>query len=253
MRFFFITALFLVLTVSLFPVIDATSASNEKLIVVTEYWAPFRIKDDTEKYGFKGIDIDILKGLAQHLNTEIDIVRCPFARALELVKNGYADIIPGIAFTDNRAEFIEYVYPAYFSVGPVFYTQKGRGHMIQEYRDLYECKIGYSINSAYFEPFNSDQKLEKTGISTEEQLVKMVALGRIDVVVGTNPNFAYDIKQYGLKDKLEQTVYIPAEKTAIFFGLSRKHQNSQLKKNIGEYLNTIIDNGVLAKIIQKYQ
>lgn len=121
------------------------------------------------------------------------------------------------------------------------------------YNDLYQFKIGYSLHSAYFEPFNSDAKLHKIGISTEEQLVKMVALGRIDLIIGTNPNLAYDIKRYGFKDKVEQVNFMPPKTTPVYIGLSKKYENALLKKKIDDYLKQMINNGELKQILEQYQ
>ena len=230
-----------------------TCLADEKLLVVTEVWPPFRIASPDSKYGFTGIDIDILEGLERHLNLKIEIQRHPFARALEMIKTGYADLTTGVAYTDQRATFISYVPTPYYAVRPVFYAQKGLGHLTKVYDDLYKFKIGYSLHSAYFEPFNSDLKLMKEGVSTETQLIKMIALGRIDLIIGTNPNLAYDIKIYGLKDKVEQTHYTPSPKTPVYIGLSNKHTKTSLGQKIDDYLKQIIDNGKLKQIVEKYR
>jgi len=226
--------------------------SRKKLIAVTEEWPPFRIQSQGSKHGFVGIDIDILERLAVVLNREIEVQRHPFARALEMIRTGDADIIPGVAHTEKRAAFILYVPTSYFEVGPVFYTQKGRGHLVRDYEDLYRFDVGYSLHSAYFEPFNSDGRIRKIGVSTEEQLVKMVALNRLDITIGTNPNLAWDIKRYGFKDKLEQTHYIPTQKTPIYFGLAKGAGYGELQLKIDSYLKKIIANGELQQIIDAY-
>lgn len=244
-------ALFIILADSL--LIPVAGHCTEKLIAVTEVWPPFRIEAPESERGFRGIDIDIVDRLAEYLDIEIEIQRHPFARALEMIKTGEADLITGIAFSETRDEFIVYIPTSYFAVGPVFYTQKGRGDRIETYDDLYGLKIGYSLHSVYFEPFNSDEGLNKIGIPTEEQLIKMVALNRLDATVGTNPNLAYDISRYGLKDRVEKTHYIPADKTPLYLGLSQKHQDSELKNKIDEFLGQLLQSGEIIKIVSTYQ
>lgn len=236
-----------------FLFLPADCLAGRKLIAVTEIWPPFRIVSAESKHGFIGIDIDILEGLEKYLDLDIEIQRHPFARALEMIKAGDADLISGVAYTDKRGVFIDYVPTSYYIVHPVFYSQKNYGHLVKKYDDLYKFEVGYSLNSAYFEPFNSDFKLHKVGISTEEQLIKMVALGRIDLIIGTNPNLAYDIKRLGFKDKVEQAHFIPQHKTPVFIGLSKKHNNKNLQQKIDTYLKQIIDNGELEQILKKYQ
>lgn len=231
----------------------AAFSSEEKIIAVTEVWPPFRIDTPDAEYGLTGIDVDLLKKLENEYGLEIEIQRHPFARCLQMIKTGEADVVTGIAHTEERAEYIHYVPTSYYSVGPVFYTQKGRGNLIKNYNDLYKFKVGYSLHSAYFEPFNSDTKIPKVGVSTEKQLVNMMVLGRLDTIIGTNPNLAYDIKKYGVSDKVEQTQYLPEQQTAIFFGLSRKKNNTKLFQQINNYLQKITETGEIQLIIEKYQ
>lgn len=247
------TAINLVFLTLFISITGHTSFAKETLIAVTELWPPFRIDDAESGYGFTGIDIDIIQDLEKYLDVRIEVQRHPFARALEMIRDGSADIIPGVAHTKERAEFIDYVPTSYYSVGPVFYTQRGKGHLVKTYNDLYNFEIGYSLHSAYFEPFNSDNRLKKIGVSTEEQLIKMVALNRLDITIGTNPNFAYDIKRYNLKDKLEQTSYVPDVKTPLYLGLSKSPANRQLLSKIDTYLQEITVNGRLAEITSKYK
>jgi len=142
-------------------------ADDKTYIADFETWAPFRIADSSSPGGFKGLDIEILNEISEKLNIKIQVRRSPWARSLENIKTGNSDIITGVAYTDERAEFIDYIEPSYYSVNPVFYVQKGKGHLIKNYNDLYSYSIGYSIKSAYFEPFNSDRKLKKVELSTE--------------------------------------------------------------------------------------
>lgn len=104
---------------------------------------------------------------------------------------------------------------------PAFFVQKGKGHLIQRYADFYNFTIGYSRNSAYFKPFNSDTALKKNAVTTEIQIVKMLAHGRLDAIIGTDSNVKYDIAKLGLKEKIEPAHYIPDEKTQLFIGISK--------------------------------
>jgi len=245
-KLFFITACLFIY----FPIVGFAAG---KLVTAVDIWPPFRIASPNAKYGVTGIDVDILEGLEKYLNMSIEIERAPFARTVEMIKTGDIDLISSVSYTDKRNKFILYVPTSYHTVVPVFYTQKGRGHLVQVYEDLYKFTVGYSLGSAYFEPFNSDTKILKYGVSSEEQLIKMLALGRFDIIIGTNPNIAFDIKIYNVKDKVMQTQFIPEDNTPIYFGLSRKHNNTNLQVQIDDYLKSIIINGELNQILKKYK
>ncbi len=238
---------------ALFPLalLTAQTPAVRTLVVVNEAWPPFRVTDADHRFGFRGIDTDMLELMEAELGVRVSFERHPFARCLEMIKTSKADIITGIAKSAEREAYIRYVPTSYFTVGPVFYTQKGKGALVKTYADLYGKKIGYSLNSVYFEPFNSDIKLTKVGISTELQLIQMLALGRIDLTIGTNPNIAYDIREQGLSDKLEQTLFIPEQKTPIYIGLSERA--ADLIPRIDAFLATLIKSGRMQTIAAKYR
>ena len=228
-------------------------ADDNIYIADFETWAPFRIADSSSTSGFKGLDIEILNELSERLKIKIQVRRSPWARSLENIKTGESDIITGVAHTDERAEFIHYIEPSYYYVTPVFYVQKGKGNLIKNYNDLYSYSIGYSIKSAYFEPFNSDTKLNKVEISTEAQLIRMLVLGRVDVIIGTNPNLAYDLLQARESSKVEPVLYTPPKTTKLYIGVSKKSKLITRRKEIEKVLKDMIKSNRIKKIMANYR
>lgn len=228
-------------------------AANGRLIMVTEEWPPFRINDQQSPSGFRGIDIDIIEKLSAELGVAIEIQRHPWARALEMMRNGQADMVTGAARTAEREEFMYYIPVSYCAVRPVFYARKGRGRQVRSYQDLYGKKIGYSLNSAYFEPFNSDAKLDKVGLSTEQQLLQVLALNRLDLVIGTDPNISYDTARLGYGEQIEPAAYAPPDKTELFITLSRKSPAMTLAPKIEQALRKLIDQGAIEAIQERYR
>lgn len=244
----------LLLTAILFTSTLITVYANDKTYIADfEAWAPFRIVDSSTPSGFKGLDIEILNELSDKLKIRIQVRRSPWARSLENIKTGESDIITGVAHTDERAEFIHYIEPSYYYVTPVFYVQKGKGNLIKNYNDLYSYSIGYSIKSAYFEPFNSDTKLNKVEISTEAQLIRMLVLGRVDVIIGTNPNLAYDLLQTGVSASVEPVLYTPPKVTKLYLGLSKKSQLKTRKIEIEKVIKDMLTNNRIKKIMTNYR
>jgi len=229
------------------------SSQNNRLVMVTEQWPPFRINDETSPSGFRGIDIDIVKKMEEELGMTIEIQRHPWARALEMMRNGQADMITGAARTTEREIFMHYIPASYFAVRPVFYTQRGKGQFIRSYQDLYGKSIGYSLHSAYFEPFNSDTKLNKVGLTTEPQLLQVLALNRLDLVIGTDPNLSYDRARLGYLESLEPTAYQPIDKTELFVTLSKKSKALELAPEIERILRKFLADGTIDEILKAYR
>ncbi|MBW1898484.1 MAG: amino acid ABC transporter substrate-binding protein [Deltaproteobacteria bacterium] len=227
-------------------------AKMNEIIIATEVWPPFRIADKTSEYQYSGIDLDLLKEVTKRLNVTFKIKHLPWARCLDFMKSGKADIITGLAYTPERAQYIRYSAIPYYVASPAFYLQKGKGHLIKKYEDLNPFTIGYSINSAYFEPFNSDKALKKFGVSTEVQLIKMLAYGHIDVIIGTDCNVEHDIAKLGLKNKIEKAHYIPDKKIELYIGISKKSEFSKRYDELNRIIKELVETGSVDKISKKY-
>jgi polar amino acid transport system substrate-binding protein len=223
------------------------------MIMVTEEWPPFRITDEKSPVGFKGIDIDIIDKLSKSLGIALEVQHHPWARALEQIRNGQADIITGVAYNKERESFMYFIPVCYYSVQPIFYVRRGKGVLIQSYSDLYGPSVGYSINSLYYEPFDSDNQIKKTGLSTESQLLKLLALGRLDIIIGTDPNISYEIGELGYNDVLEPAAYQPAEKTELFIAISRKSPAMARVKEIQQVIQRMMGDGTIKTIINSYR
>ena len=242
------SCLFSLLTVSGF-----TQSPVNKLIMVTEEWPPYRMNDPISPSGFSGIDIDLTLALEKELGIPIEIQRHPWARALAMMDAGQADLITGIARTPEREAYMAYIFPSYSAVRPVFYAPKGRGSEIQTYNDLYGKTIGMSTHSAYFEPFNSDIRLNKVNLSTEIQILNMLALQRIELAIGTDPNMSYDVARLNHGDKVEPTAYQPETNTPLYIALSRNSLAMSMYSQIERALQTLLENQTIEEILSKYR
>lgn len=237
----------------LFMPVSILIPQSPPLIMVTEVWAPYRMNDAAGTYGFAGIDIDLMTALEKKLGRTIEIRRVPWARALDMMRQGQADMITGIAWTQERAEYMNYVPTSYSEVRPMFFTQKGNADTVKSYEDLQGKTIGKSTHSAYFEPFNSDTSLQKVSISTEAQILRMLSLGRIDLAIGTDPNLSWDVVHLGYKDLVEPTTWQPDPRTPLYIAFSKKSAASNLVDSVDRSLKEMLEDGTLRAILLRYR
>jgi len=176
----------------------------------------------------------------------------PWARCLESMRTGEGDLITGLAYTQQRAAHIRYSVLSYYTVSPAFYTISGQGHLIREYKDLYRYNIGHSHGSAYFEPFNSDQRLSKTGVPTEDLLLRMLLQGHLDVIIGTDANVSYDLARKGLKGRIEKVAYTPVSLTELFMGISRKSAFMSRADELDRVLGILVRTGVIDRLAERH-
>lgn len=240
-----------VVVLILVPAVHAGIA-GQPIEVVIEIWPPFRIGDAQTPESIRGIDIDVLNLLTERLGVTYRIQRLPWARCLIFMETGEADLISGLAHTPERARYIRYSVIPYHTVSPAFYVRTGNAGRIRGYADLAPLTIAYSLKSAYFEPFDSDGELYKIGVSTEKQLLLMLAAGHVDTIIGTDANVAYDMAAMGLGDEIEQAVYRPDHHTDLYLGISRGSPLMERAGEIDRILKEIVQGGEMDAILGNY-
>ena len=231
----------------------AAAAQPARLVMVTEVWPPYRMDDPASASGFSGIDVDLMAALEARLGLPIEIKRVPWARALEMMRAGQADLITGIAWTAERATYMTYVPTSYSSVRPMFYAPRGKGAAVKSYDDLYGKGIGMSTHSSYFPRFDADGALDKIPLSTEEQILQMLSLGRLGLAVGTDPNLGWDIARLGLRELVEPTAWQPEERTPLYLALSMKSPAAALAGRIDAAVKAMLADGTIERILAKYR
>jgi polar amino acid transport system substrate-binding protein len=95
--------------------------------------------------------------------------------------------------------------------------------------------------------------LNKVGLSTEVQILQMLALGRIDLAIGTDPNLSWDMARLGLKDKVEPTAWQPDYRTALFVAASARSPAAGLVGQIDQAIQSMMADGMLGWILDTYR
>lgn len=218
--------------------------------VATTNWQPFMISDTDQ---ITGIDAEITQLIMERLRATTIFRRCPFKRCLAEMEKGVLDLQSGIAFNEERNKYLLYLKPSYSKVSVKFYTKAGKNSILSRYADLYKIKVGSVVKSHYFEPFNSDLKINKHEAFKEEDLFPLLQKERVNVIIGTNPNLDYQILQHGLKGEFEATKYDPQKEVPLYFAISRKSPLISYAEQISEILQKLKDNGIIEKIESKYR
>lgn len=188
--------------------------------VATDYWPPFRIKQQGNKIG--GIDIDMMALIGKRMGVDFNITRIPWPRCLLYMKNGKKDFMTGIARTSEREKYIVYSNTPYYSCRPAFYSLQNSGLTINEYEDLKKVKVGYTRNSAYFPRFDADSSLKKIDKDSEKQLLDMLTVSRLDVIIGTDCQVDYELKIRKLQGTIIKQPYTPDHSIDLYIGASKK-------------------------------
>lgn len=225
------------------------AAEPEPLRVMTDLWPPFRMRD--ENGAFSGLDIDLLAELSRRSGLRFEIQQAPWARGLAALEQGRASLMTGLAKTPERERYIQYLDKPYYRCSPRFYTAPGVAALLDDYASLRGLRIGYVLESAYFQPFDTDQALDKFGVNNEAQLLDMLVRGRIDALVGTDCQVDHALLDPALSGRIVKAAYHPQAQSDLYIGFSR--QRPAHLKQVQAALDSMLADGWITRAAQRYQ
>lgn len=223
---------------------------GQPLRVVTDYWPPFRMAGVDGQ--LQGLDIDLLNELEKRTGLHFEIRLQPWARALEDMRSGQADLMTGLARTAEREQYIDYLEPSYYACAPRLYGAPARAASLASYQQLQGLRIGYVLQSVYFEPFDSDSTLLKVGVKNEEQLLQMLLRGRVELLIGTDCQVDFQLRDPQLAPHLAKLAYQPPASTPLYLGLSRAAGHSDERDLLADTLQQLLHEGWLQRAAGAY-
>lgn len=221
------------------------------LRVVTDYWPPFRMQGDDGRV--EGLDIDLLSELERRTGLRFEVRLQPWARGLEDMRRGQADLMTGLARTAEREQYIDYLLPAYHACAPRLYGSPQRAASIRDYVQLAGQRIGYVLQSAYFEPFDSDPALTKIGVKNEEQLLQMQLRGRVELLIGTDCQVDFQLRDPRLARQLVKLTYQPPQQTLLFIGMARASPRLTERERLAKALQGLLHDGWMERAVRRYR
>lgn len=248
------------LTVFVTSAFLCTSAFAQKTILHTYYHdnAPPRyfVLNNMDT----GICVDIIKELNVRLESKgISIInlgdqRVPVKRILRYLENDIEiDLFVGSAKTKKRIKaglkFSVPIYPLYGT----FAKRIDDPFVIRDTNSLRGMAIGVLRGSRSVQTMNQIEGITVVETNSMELGLKMLAVGRIDLVYYHHMGLAWQIKGYGLADKLmlvNEHEYIESAPHYIVF--SKKFSNDIIAE-INKVIESIQENGIIDNILEKYK
>ena len=124
---------------------------------------------------------------------------------------------------------------------------------MHSYTQLAGLTIGHVLESAYFEPFDSDAQLRKTAVNTEGQLLEMLSRGRLQAVIGTDCQVDYELRDARWKGLIAKAAFRPEARTDLYIGFSRQRGLRAQYQQISQALAQLKAEGWITQAAQRYQ
>lgn len=104
-----------------------------------------------------------------------------------------------------------------------------------------------------FEPFDSDNTLLKVGVKNEDQLLQMQLRGRVEVMVGTDCQVDFQLRDLDLGQRLVKLSYRPPSRTLLYLGLSRASGRDAERQRLEQALRELLRDRWLRQAAKAYR
>jgi len=194
----------------------SSSILSAPLRIAVSHDPPYRMIEGDSK---NGIYIEMAKKLAEKMGLEIQWIPVSLKRGLILMRSGEADLMLGPNLTPEREQFMIFLKKAPLPGEYKAFYAKDPENRIERYDQLLTRKVAVVTGANYFEPFNTDPRIDKEFHSNYLQCLKKVYYRRVHVALIPERLGDYLILQH--QWSLEKSSYkIPGSPS--YFALSKK-------------------------------
>jgi len=224
----------------------ATPVKSKYVIASDSSFAPFVFQNSSNQY--TGIDMDLIKAIAEDQGFEIEITNPGFDAAINAVQSGQADgMIAGMSVTDARKETFDFS-DSYYTANTILGVKESS--TISSYEDLKGKTVGVKNGTASQTFLTENQSKYGYKIKTfadSSSMYDSLNTGSIDAVMDDEPVLKYSISQgQKLKTPIEGT---PIGETAFAV---KKGSNPELIEMFNNGLANLKASGEFQKILDKY-
>ncbi|WP_423831609.1 ABC transporter substrate-binding protein/permease [Streptococcus equinus] len=224
----------------------ATPVKSTYKIVMDSSFAPFEYQNDSGKY--EGIDVDLIKAIAEQQGFNIELSNPGFDAALNAVQAGQADaVIAGMSITDARKEIFDFSDP-YYTSNILLAVKKGSS--VKSYEDLNDMTVGAKNGTASYTWLSEHADQYGYSLRAFDEASTMydsLNSGSIDALMDDEAVLRYAIKQ-GRKFETP----IDGEKSGEYGFAVNKGANPELLEMFNNGLAALVKSGKYDKIVNKY-
>lgn len=224
------------------------SAEGETYVIATDTtFAPFEFQD--EEGDFVGIDMDLIRAIAEEQGFNVDIKPLGFDAALQAVQANQVDgVIAGMSITDDRKKVFDFSDP-YFESGIQMAVLKSDDETTS-YEDLRGKRVAVkngTQGSDFANSIKDEYGFEVVSFADSSTMFDEVKTGNSQAVFEDYPVLLYGIAQgNGFK-----TVTPKEDPTGYGFAVN-KGQNAELLEKFNEGLKNLKATGRYDGIVEKY-
>lgn len=226
---------------------DKKDSGDKVYVVATDTtFAPFEFQDGND---FVGIDMDLLKAIAEDQGFEYKIDVLGFNAAVQALEVGQCDaVIAGMSINEDRQKKFDFTEP-YFDSGVVMAIAESNDE-IKSYEDLKGKNVAVKTGTegyAFASKIKDTYGFNLVTFDDSANMYEDVKIGNTAALFEDYPVVGYAITQgVGLK-------LVTDKEQGSSYGIAvKKGENAELLKMLNDGLADIKANGKYDEIINKY-
>ena len=227
----------------------SSGANAERMLKVTgdKDYPPYEYIDEAGNY--RGFNVDLMNAIAIELGIEVEYIPADWNTALELVKNGDADLIQGINQSESRAENLIFSQETLVNSQSIFVLKddtvifgiddlKGKTAAVQRGDISKEMLKAAGVKDSNIKEYENQEKAIEALIDKE-----------VDAFAGNRLTGLYYIQKRGLQKEIKIADNISE---TIRYSIAGTEGKENLIDDINRALKTLQRNGTYEKISLKW-
>lgn len=206
----------------------------------------------TENHQPTGILIEIIEQVTRSMNISVRYDSYPWKRLLAYGEEGKVDAIMPLFKTTEREQYLFFPVKELIEEDNSFFTA---GSNPIEYSgklsDVVNRKIGVIDGYSYGEKFDHTNFTAKTITKDNEQLIKLVQYGRVELGIGNSRVITYNAQQMGVTDKI-RFLTPPVTVSPLFIGFSKKRVDEDFVNRFSQQLEAFAKTKAYAHILEAF-
>jgi ABC-type amino acid transport substrate-binding protein len=194
-----------------------------------------------------GIFVDVISELSRVSGVPISNAMVPKVRGQAMLKAGEADLMIGFDNAELQAGARHVALVASFEVGIV----GRRGIRLRALSDLRGKTVGQLRSADYFDPLAQDSAILKYDTNTMAQMVKMLALARVDAVIGVRESLYYAFQSEGVAPE-HIGDFLPLTSREAWLHYANGSYDATMADKLAAALQRMRAGGSIAHIIARY-
>jgi polar amino acid transport system substrate-binding protein len=231
----------------------AAPAGAKDVVKITGHpnWPPFSFQHGQQ---IEGIGAELAAIVLKDLGFEVESTpNGNWKRVQAQAEAGAVDVIVAAYKTPERTVYLAYTDTPYMEDVNVLWVAKGRAFPFARWEDLVGKHGTAMLGESYGERFDRfiRDKLQMEWVSTPEQSLQKLALGRADYYPFSLYGGKIQIRELGFAGRVEH-LSLPISTESIYLGVSKKSKLARYLPQIDAAIARRRADGTVERLVRKY-